>query len=100
MNPVQTAATDLSAKAGLTSGRNTWHTKPFGASIPALVTSDGPHGLRHQGGDGDNLGIGTSTPSTCYPTAAALASSWDTGLLAEVGRALGREARADRKSVV
>ena len=94
MNPVQTAATDLSAKAGLTSGRNTWHTKPFGASIPALVTSDGPHGLRHQGGDGDNLGIGTSTPSTCYPTAAALASSWDTGLLAEVGRALGREARA------
>ena len=94
MSPVHTAATDLAAKAGLTSGRNTWHTKPFGASIPALVTSDGPHGLRHQGGDGDNLGIGTSTPSTCYPTAAALASSWDTELLAEVGRALGREARA------
>ncbi len=94
MTAAGTTAAGVQEKAALTSGRNTWHTKSLGEAIPALVTSDGPHGLRHQGGDGDNLGIGTSTPSTCYPTAAALASSWDTELLTEVGRALGKEARA------
>lgn len=85
---------DLAAKAAVTSGRNTWYTESLGDRVPSLVTSDGPHGLRRQGGDGDNLGIGTSTPATCFPTAAALASTWSTDLFDAVGQALGREARA------
>ena len=35
-----------------------------------------------------------SAPATCFPTASALASSWDVELLREVGEALGREAQA------
>lgn len=85
---------NLTTKASLTSGRNTWHTKAVPGLLPTLVMSDGPHGVRHQGGEGDNLGIGTSTPATCFPTASALASSWNTALLEEVGRALGAEARS------
>src|SRR5699024_8871057 len=39
-------------------------------------------------------GINASLPATCFPTAAALANSWDPALTEQVGQALGREARA------
>ena len=39
-------------------------------------------------------GIGDSIPATCFPTASALASSWDVDLAREVGRAIGIEAQA------
>ena len=67
--------------------------------LPGLVTSatmtDGPHGLRKQVGDSDHLGLANSVPATCFPVATVLASSWDVELLHEVGRALGRECRAE-----
>ena len=55
---------------------------------------DGPHGVRRQLGPVDNLGMHDSEPATCFPTGTALGSSWDRALIAEVGQALGREARA------
>ena len=61
--------------------------------IPELQFSDGPHGMRHQDPNGSNhLGIGGSLPATCFPTAAAVAQSWDPSLGERLGVALGEEA--------
>ena len=39
----------LEEKAGLCSGADFWHTKAVGRlGIPAMMVSDGPHGLRTQ----------------------------------------------------
>ncbi|MEV1245517.1 glycoside hydrolase family 3 C-terminal domain-containing protein [Nonomuraea sp. NPDC050022] len=64
------------------------------AGLPAIVLSDGPHGVRRQGRTGDNLGVYDSEPATCFPTGSAIASSWNPQLVREIGVALGREARA------
>jgi beta-glucosidase len=68
--------------------------------IPAIMVSDGPHGLRKQPHEADHVGISGSVPATCFPTACALGSSWDPELARRVGEALGREARAQGVAVV
>ena len=60
--------------------------------MQSATLSDGPHGLRVQDRMPNHLGIGTSCPSTCFPTAAAMASSWDDELGEELGAYLGAEA--------
>jgi len=88
----------LEEKAGLCSGRDFWHTKDITClGIPAIRMSDGPHGVRKVSLD---KGLDKSRPATCFPTEAALGSSWDTELLAEVGRAIGREAQAQGVQLV
>jgi len=78
----------LEEKALLLSGDGWWHTHPINRwQIPALSISDGPHGLRKVEG----AGLPTSAPATCFPTASALASSWDTELIRRVGVALAEE---------
>ena len=68
----------LEEKALMMSGKNTWETVDFEKyGIPSIVMSDGPHGIRRQLGAGDQLGIHGSVPATCFPTAAAVANSWD-----------------------
>ncbi|MEU4160868.1 glycoside hydrolase family 3 C-terminal domain-containing protein [Actinoplanes sp. NPDC026670] len=87
------ARLSLSDKVELGSGASFWTTRPVPAcDLPAITLTDGPHGLRGQRKDGDHLGLGASDTATCFPTASALASSWDPALLAEVGEAIGREA--------
>ena len=91
----------LEEKASLTSGSDFWHTQPVErAGVPAVMVADGPHGLRKQADNPDHLGIGNSVPATCFPTAAALGSSWDVDLLHRVGQALGRETRANDVAVL
>ncbi len=91
----------LEEKASLMSGGNFWNTKPVPRlGIPAIMLTDGPHGLRKQGGAADHLGLNASIPATCFPTASALASSWDEALLERVGEALGAESAAERVSVL
>lgn len=83
----------LEEKASLCSGATAWTTKAIERlGIPSITVSDGPHGLRRPARE-DELG-GASIPATCFPTASALACSWDRDLVREVGRALGAEARA------
>ncbi|BCW62848.1 glycoside hydrolase family 3 C-terminal domain-containing protein [Arthrobacter sp. StoSoilB22] len=83
---------NLEQKASLGSGAAFWVTKtPNG--IPRVVMEDGPHGLRHQAGDEDHMGIARSEPATCFPPAVALAQTWDPELVERVGEALGTEAR-------
>lgn len=91
----------LEEKISLLSGANFWNTQGIERlDIPSIMLTDGPHGLRKQSGAQDNLGLNSSVPATCFPTASALASSWDTGLVEEVGRAIGREAAHQGVSVV
>ena len=91
----------LQEKASLLSGANFWNTKPIKRlKIPAMMLTDGPHGLRKQAGAADHLGLGESVKATCFPTAAALANSWDETLLHQVGTALGNEAAANKVSVL
>ncbi len=91
----------LAEKASLLSGENFWNTKNVERlGIPSIMLTDGPHGLRKQGGKADHLGLNKSIPATCFPTAATLANSWDENLLDEVGACLGQEAKNEKVSVL
>ena len=91
----------LEEKCSLLSGSDFWHTQPVERlGIPALMVSDGPHGLRRQAENADEMGLEESVPATCFPTAAALASTWDVALLEEIGRALAEEAKAQGVGVI
>ncbi len=88
-------------KAGLCSGKDCWHTKEIKRlGIDSIMTSDGPHGLRKQTGATDNLGIGLSIPSVCFPTASALACSFERDLAYSVGKAMGEECVQEEVSVI
>ena len=81
-------------KAALVIGADFWHTAAVErVGVPGIMLSDGPHGLRAQFDEADHGGLSGSVPATCFPTASALASSWNPALLAEVGAAIGVEAR-------
>lgn len=80
-------------KADILTGKNFWQTKDYEEyGIPSLFLSDGPHGLRRQAAKADHLGLNASIPATCFPTAAAMANSWDEELGEKMGEALGEEA--------
>lgn len=85
----------LEEKAGLTSGKDNWFTKALERlNIPAVRTSDGPHGLRTQSGDINSMEEGSSIPAVCFPAACATAASFDRTLLRRMGEELGRECQA------
>lgn len=62
--------------------------------------SDGPNGLRFQALDSDHLGINDSLPNTSFPTASAVASSWNLDLVNQIGAAIGQGANARDVDVV
>ncbi|MFD5821683.1 glycoside hydrolase family 3 C-terminal domain-containing protein [Nesterenkonia xinjiangensis] len=95
------AGLTLEQKADLVVGATFWTTAAVDeAGIPAIMVTDGPHGLRKQAGAADHLGLENSVPATCFPPAVALGSSFDTELAERVGAAIGLEARAEDVSVV
>lgn len=86
----------LEEKAQLCSGRDFWKTQDVERlSVPAVMMCDGPNGLRKQLGEGDHLGINESIETVCYPTASAMASSFDCEMLRELGEELGQECQAE-----
>ena len=91
----------LEEKASLTSGADFWTTKAVErAGVPAMMLTDGPHGLRKQAGASDHLGLNESVPATCFPPAVALGSSWDAELAERVGEALGVESVIEDVAVI
>ncbi|WP_370616770.1 glycoside hydrolase family 3 C-terminal domain-containing protein [Mumia qirimensis] len=92
----------LEQKASLTSGSDFWHTQGVeDAGIPSIMMVDGPTGLRKQDGEpGVSMGLRSSIPATCFPTATSLGSSWDTDLVERVAAAIAREARAEDVAIV
>ncbi|MCG7594307.1 glycoside hydrolase family 3 C-terminal domain-containing protein [Mycobacterium sp. PSTR-4-N] len=89
----------LHVKASLGSGASFWQTKTV-AGLQAITLTDGPHGVRVQHATADHLGLGASSPATCFPPAAGLAQSWDRDLVRRVAAAIADEARALGVSVV
>ncbi|HDX9613793.1 TPA: glycoside hydrolase family 3 C-terminal domain-containing protein [Bacillus toyonensis] len=91
----------LEEKASLCSGLDFWNTKRIERlGIPSIMVTDGPHGLRKQAEGADHLGIYNSIPSTCFPSAVGLASTWNKDLIHEVGVALGEECQAENVGVL
>ncbi len=84
----------LEEKAALCSGRDDWSTQPIERlGIPWIWLADGPHGLR-RAPETNKPGYGDQLPSTCFPTASALAATWDLDLIEQVGKAIGEECQA------
>ncbi|NCB44057.1 MAG: glycosyl hydrolase [Clostridia bacterium] len=91
----------LEEKAGLCSGRNFWFTKDIERlGVQGVMLSDGPHGLRKQATGGDHLGVSGSVEAICFPTASAIAASFDRDLIMEMGEALGDECQAEEVSIL
>jgi beta-glucosidase len=85
----------LEEKASLCSGRDFWTTEPIERlGVPSVLMTDGPHGVRLQEGATDHLGISGSVAATCFPTASALAATWDRDLVGEVAGAIADECLA------
>ena len=90
----------LEEKASLCSGRDAWSTKPIERlDVPWIWVADGPHGLR-RAPETFKWGYGDQLPATCFPTASALAASWDVDLIYKVGQALGEECQANDVNVL
>lgn len=96
----------LEEKASLCSGANSWDTEKVDrVGLPEITMSDGPHGLRRQEGY-ENKGMEATSSSAMeknlvvtktaigWPTASALAASFDKTLLRQVGGLLGDECLA------
>lgn len=94
----------LEEKTGLCSGADLWHTKEVKRlGIERLTITDGPHGVRlaetgimsqlvNLALTGTEGMENTMKKATCFPTASALAASWDPVLVEHVGKAIGMEA--------
>lgn len=87
----------IEEKASLCSGMNRWKTEQIDRlGIESIIMSDGPHGVRKPNSE-DDFGmhdVSDNRAATCFPTASAMASSWDRELFFEVGEALAKEAKA------
>ncbi len=91
----------LEEKAGLCSGQDFWHTKAVERlGIPAVMVSDGPHGLRKQDEAGDHLGVNDSIKAVCFPAACATAASFDKDMITRMGEEIGDSCQHERLSVV
>ena len=90
----------LEEKAALCLGRDDWSTQPIEhLNIPWIWLSDGPHGLRRAPAT-NKPGYGDQLPATCFPTASALAATWNLDLVYKVGQALGEECQAQGVNVL
>lgn len=82
----------LQEKASLLSGADFWHTEAVERlGLSAFMMCDGPNGLRKQVGEADHLGLFGSISTVCYPTASAVAASFDEEMAEKLGETLGEE---------
>ena len=87
-------------KVALVSGTDFMYTNPIPSkNIKSLHMSDGPHGLRVQTEGGDN-GVSSSLPSTSFPTASLVASSWNVENSYLMGEAMAKEAHKYNINIV
>ena len=91
----------LEEKCSLLSGEDFWHTKTVERlGIPAIMVSDGPHGLRKQ--DTSHIGASEndSIKAVCFPAACATSSSFDTEVMRTLGETLGDECQKEDVSTI
>jgi len=76
----------LEEKVSILSGSDSWHTTSVERlNIPRVKMTDGPNGARGDAVSGET--------AACYPNGSAVASTWNTRLIEELGRSLGVEAK-------
>lgn len=91
----------LEEKASLCVGKDYWHSQNIERlEIPNITMSDGPHGLRVQKKEADNLGINESEISTCFPASSTVANTWNKKMAYSLGKALGKEATYEDVDIV
>ncbi len=91
----------LEEKAAFLTGKGAWETADFPSfDLRSMFLADGPHGVRRQVTEADDMGKIPSIPATCFPTAATMANSWNEALIEEMGELLGEEAKAQRVNVL
>ena len=90
----------LEEKASLLSGGDFWHTKAVERlGIPAIMVSDGPHGLRKQDQRPDHLGHNDAIRAVCFPAACLTTASFDPALVERMGEAIGEECQHEGVAV-
>lgn len=86
-------------KIRLLGGVSDWYTYDCNGKAPTIMMTDGPHGLRKmevvKAGD-----VEASNPATCFPTASAMASSWNPELTYKEGETIAAEALREKISIV
>jgi len=81
----------LEEKASLVTGQTSSKTRAVQRlGIPSVWLVDGPVGLRKRLGPD----VEETVPATCFPSAAAIAATWNPDLVQRVGAAIGAEARS------
>lgn len=92
----------LEEKIGMIHGDGLFHTRAVERlGIPALVTSDGPMGVRMEFHDDNWIPLGQNDDYVTYnPSNSALAASWNPERAYESGRTLGEETRGRGKDVI
>ncbi len=95
------AQLDIEVKAKLLTGGGFWRTAECkDIDLPSVKLADGPNGMRVQDKRPNHLGMGGSFPATCFPTASAVACSFDEELCEELGEHIAREAASFGVSMV
>jgi beta-glucosidase len=80
----------VAEKVSLLAGASMWLSTPVERlGIPAIKVSDGPNGAR-----GGGSFAGGEVTSACFPVGIALAASWNTALVEQIGQALGQETKS------
>lgn len=102
MSPARTALTSIESllealtldeKAALLEGHHAWQTQPVDRlEIPPLFVTDGPHGVRKVRDALGGFDIADNAAASSFPTASAVAASWDPENARAIGEAIGHEA--------
>ena len=88
----------LDEKIRLMSGKTMWTLNDIKrVGLPSIRVSDGPQGVRKAVTD---LTAIESFPATCFPTACALACSFNKNLVESVGKALAKECREQKVNIL
>ena len=91
----------IEEKAALCIGADFWHISAVPRlGLEGIMVADGPHGLRKQMEHHDSVRPSDSVPATCFPTASAVASTFDPDLAFRMGQAMGEECRAEHVAVL
>ena len=81
----------LAEKVKLVSGESFWRTHVLeGAGIPVLKVSDGPNGIRGDGG----------VSAASFPVGICMASTWNQTLMQQLGKSAAEEAKSKDVQVV
>ena len=86
-------------KIRLLIGDGQWHTFHCNHKLPSLLMTDGPHGIRKQEQEifGQN---NNSVTATCFPTASAMACTWDVDAVSLMAKSIAMEAIGEGVGVV